>query len=199
MTKKFLSTPISTFFYLRRTLTSIPQRFQSPSPPPFIPYHIDHNKPICYNYYSSIGSFRFSRKSLCSKPEQKYQTICWNCHDVPQSTPFLFCQSCRCIQPVDYSNDYFYIFGLERKYDVEGIDLEGKYKEWQKKLHPDLVHSKSQKERDFAAEQSARVIDAYRTLSKPLSRAIYILKLNGVEVDEEQTISDPELLAEVTE
>lgn len=32
-----------------------------------------------------------------------------------------------------------------------------------------------QKEREYAAEQSARVIDAYRTLSKPLSRAIYIV------------------------
>lgn len=77
--------------------------------------------------------------------------------------------------------------------------MEGKYKEWQKKLHPDLVHSKSQKEREFAAEQSARVIDAYRTLSNPLSRAIYMLKINGVEIDEEQTISDPELLAEIME
>ncbi|GAU28810.1 hypothetical protein TSUD_21470, partial [Trifolium subterraneum] len=65
----------------------------------------------------------------------------------------------------------------EKKYDIEGIDLEGKYKDWQKKLHPDLVHSKSQKERDFAAEQSARVIDAYRTLGKPLSRAIYIVSI----------------------
>ncbi|KAI5438293.1 hypothetical protein KIW84_024145 [Lathyrus oleraceus] len=87
----------------------------------------------------------------------------------------------------------------EKKYDVDGIDLERKYKEWQKKLHPDLVHSKSQKEKDFAAEQSARVIDAYRTLSKPLSRGIYMLKLKGVEIDEEQTISDPELLAEIME
>lgn len=29
----------------------------------------------------------------------------------------------------------------------------------------------------FAAEQSARVIDAYRTLSKPLPRAIYLVSL----------------------
>ncbi|RHN79386.1 putative co-chaperone Hsc20 [Medicago truncatula] len=204
MTKKFLTKPLSTFFNFTRTrtLTSIPQRLlphlkpQSPSPP-FTPYHTHH---LYHNYdYSSPGSLRFCRKSLCSKPEQNFQPTCWNCHAVPQSTPFLFCQSCRCIQPVDRSNDYFDIFGLERKYDVGGIDLEGKYKEWQKKLHPDLVHSKSQEERDYAAEQSARVIDAYRTLSKPLSRAIYMLKLDGVEVDEEQTISDPELLAEIME
>ncbi|XWS66583.1 hypothetical protein CRYUN_Cryun05aG0212100 [Craigia yunnanensis] len=72
--------------------------------------------------------------------------------------------------------------------------LDWKYKEWQKKLHPDLVHSKS--EREYAAEQSACVIDAYRTLSKPLSRAIYILRLEGVDVDEELTVPHPELLTE---
>ncbi|CAL5207495.1 unnamed protein product [Lathyrus oleraceus] len=207
MTNKFLSTPLSTFFKLRRTLTSIPQRLsphlkiQHSSPPFAPPYDIDnlcHGYPTCY-YYSSLGFLRFCRKSLCSKPAEKFQTTCWNCHGVPQSTPFLFCQSCCCIQAVDHSIDYFEIFGTEKKYDVEGIDLERKYKEWQKKLHPDLVHSKSQKEKDFAAAQSARVIDAYRTLSKPLSRGIYMLKLKGVEIDEEQTISDPELLAEIME
>lgn len=38
----------------------------------------------------------------------------------------------------------FLILIREKKYDIEGENLEGKYKEWQKKLHPDLVHSKSQ-------------------------------------------------------
>lgn len=32
----------------------------------------------------------------------------------------------------------------ERKYDSVEEHLEGKYKDWQKKLHPDLVHSKSE-------------------------------------------------------
>ncbi|RWW27698.1 hypothetical protein GW17_00007858 [Ensete ventricosum] len=104
----------------------------------------------------------------------------------------------------------------ERTYEIKDGNLEGKYKDWQKKLHPDLVHSKSEvgghKEKMFAAEQSARVIDAYRTLSKPLLRAIYLvsllltfmrrpflLKLEDVHVDEEKTITDPDLLAEVEE
>lgn len=34
-----------------------------------------------------------------------------------------------------------------------------------------------QKEKTFAAEQSARVIDAYRTLNKPLSRALYLVSI----------------------
>ncbi|CAK7342111.1 unnamed protein product [Dovyalis caffra] len=87
----------------------------------------------------------------------------------------------------------------EKKYGIEDNNLDGKYKDWQKKLHPDLVHSKSEKEREFAAEQSARVIDAYRTLSNALSRAIYILKLEGVNINEEETVSEPELLAEIME
>lgn len=95
--------------------------------------------------------------------------------------------------------DYFQIFGLQKKYELEDNNLEGKYKDWQKKLHPDLVHSKSEEEKEYAAEQSARVIDAYQTLSKPLARAIYILKLEGVDFDEEQTISDISFLAEIME
>uniref|UniRef100_A0A803MJW2 Co-chaperone HscB C-terminal oligomerisation domain-containing protein n=1 Tax=Chenopodium quinoa TaxID=63459 RepID=A0A803MJW2_CHEQI len=88
---------------------------------------------------------------------------------------------------------------MERKYDIEENSLEGLYKDWQKKLHPDLVHSKSESEKEYAAEQSSRIIDAYRTLKNSLSRAIYLMKLQGVHVDEEQTVSDPELLAEIME
>ena len=39
---------------------------------------------------------------------------------------------------------YDFNFGRERKFDIGVENLEGKYKEWQKKLHPDLVHSKSE-------------------------------------------------------
>ncbi|KAK4776150.1 hypothetical protein SAY87_024111 [Trapa incisa] len=87
----------------------------------------------------------------------------------------------------------------EKNYEIDGNNLEGKYKDWQKKLHPDLVHTKSEREKDYAAEQSARVIDAYRTLGDMLARAIYVLKLEGVNIDEEETVSEPELLTEILE
>lgn len=35
-------------------------------------------------------------------------------------------------------------FIREKKYEIDGSNLEGKYKDWQKKLHPDLVHTKSE-------------------------------------------------------
>lgn len=35
-------------------------------------------------------------------------------------------------------------FIREKKYEIDDSNLEGKYKDWQKKLHPDLVHTKSE-------------------------------------------------------
>nr|GMC93569.1 iron-sulfur cluster co-chaperone protein HscB, mitochondrial isoform X1 [Ipomoea batatas] len=137
-------------------------------------------------------------KLFCSVSAEKFK--CWNCNSVGTSNhPFLVCEACGSVQHVDQSIDYFQIFGLEKKYDIEGENLERKYKDWQRKLHPDLVHTKSEKEKEYAAEQSARVIDAYRTLTDSLSRAIYIAKLEGWNIDEEERILDPELLAEIME
>ncbi|KAL6559081.1 hypothetical protein OROHE_006450 [Orobanche hederae] len=148
----------------------------------------------------NLNLFARNENFFCSQSKSAEKCHCWSCGaEAENSTPFLFCQACRGVQPVDESIDYFQIFGLGRKYSLEVEELEKKYKDWQKKLHPDLVHSKSQREREYAAEQSARVIDAYHTLTDPLLRAIYILKLEGVLVDEEETITDPELLAEVME
>ncbi|KAK1404641.1 Iron-sulfur cluster co-chaperone protein HscB, mitochondrial [Heracleum sosnowskyi] len=158
-------------------------------------------KPRVYQLpnYQLLANARFSGRKICSDSRDKLSN-CWNCTAVASGiTPFLFCQSCRAVQPVDHSIDYFHIFSLEKKFDIDDENLERKYKDWQKKLHPDLVHSKSKEEREYAAEQSARVIDAYRTLTDALARAMYIMRLAGVEVDEEQTVSESELLSEIME
>jgi hypothetical protein len=44
-----------------------------------------------------------------------------------------------------YGADVFLVgFFRKREYNITDNNLEGKYKDWQKKLHPDLVHSKSE-------------------------------------------------------
>ncbi|KAL8132149.1 hypothetical protein AgCh_007877 [Apium graveolens] len=158
------------------------------------------NPRVCQSpNYQLLANSTFSRRNTCSDSNKKLSS-CWNCNAVASGiTPFLVCQFCRAVQPVNHSIDYFHIFSLEKKFDVDDENLERKYKDWQKKLHPDLVHSKSKEEREYAAEQSARVIDAYRTLTDALARAMYIMRLAGVEVDEEQTVSESELLSEIME
>ncbi|XP_057974948.1 iron-sulfur cluster co-chaperone protein HscB homolog [Malania oleifera] len=210
MSKNLLvSTPLSALLLLRRGLrTSIPLLSLRSTPhlhslssfSPSLFYCFPDSSSL---YFPSTSSFleilKFSGKLFCSESADSVVGRCWNCRAAAETAPFLVCDSCRSVQPVDQSVDYFLIFGLERSFDIAVENLEGKYKGWQKKLHPDLVHSKSEREREYAAEQSARVIDAYQTLSKPLLRAIYILRLQGVDVDEEKTVSDPKLLAEILE
>ncbi|CAL5093737.1 unnamed protein product [Urochloa decumbens] len=165
-------------------------------PPPAAPSPSTASSSCCQNLGIFRGSVGVPSRFLSNQAGGGGASgACWSCGAMGA---FLSCGACGSVQPVDPAVDYFQIFGLKREYNIKD-NLEGRYKEWQKKLHPDLVHSKSEKERGYAAEQSALVIDAYRTLSKPLSRALYLLKLEGIHVDEEKTINDPELLMEMME
>ncbi|GKU91121.1 hypothetical protein SLEP1_g5038 [Rubroshorea leprosula] len=206
MYNKKLWTPLAGI--IRRVLPSSSRFSLYPSKSPirssavfYFPSHLETPRDFANDTLTFLGNPNSFSRSFCLESAEKVDATnrCWACDAAAGTAPFLVCDSCRTIQPVDFSVDYFQIFRLERKYDIEVDSLEGKYKGWQKKLHPDLVHSKSEKERGFAAEQSARVIDAYHTLTKSLSRATYILRLEGIDVNEEETISDPELLGEIME
>jgi len=56
-----------------------------------------------------------------------------------------------------------------------------------------------QRELDYAQLQSSVINKAYHTLKDPLSRAQYLLKEQGIQVNESDSLSDPELLMEVME
>ena len=47
--------------------------------------------------------------------------------------------------------------------------------------------------------QSSVINKAYHTLKDPLSRAQYLLKQKGIQINEGDSLSDPELLMEVME
>ena len=69
-----------------------------------------------------------------------------------------------------------------------------------RQLHPDLYARKSPAERDYAQEASALLNDAYRALKDPITRAMYVLKLEGFEIGEQGTKDvPPELLEEIFE
>lgn len=126
-------------------------------------------------------------------------TKCWACATEAPDGPFLVCSSCKSVQPLDSSVNYFQIFNLKPGYDVSTNDLERKYKDWQKKLHPDLFQCNSEQEKENSAQQSAQVINAYSVLRRPLSRADYLLQLQGIHVDKEGTVTDSELVMEIME
>jgi molecular chaperone HscB len=54
-------------------------------------------------------------------------------------------------------------------------------------LHPDLYARKSAEEQAWSLRQSSLLNDAYRTLKEPVARTAYLLKLEGVRIEDENS------------
>ena len=81
--------------------------------------------------------------------------------------------------------DYFTFFGLPRRLNVDVPALEKDFYELSRKLHPDLNARSGSQEQQWSLEQSSLLNDAYRTLRDPIKRTQYLLKLEGVELEEQ--------------
>ncbi len=95
-----------------------------------------------------------------------------------------FCTACGRVQP-PVPVDYFTFFGLPRKLNVDIADLERDFYELSRKLHPDLYARAHKREQEWSLEQSSLLNDAYRTLTDPIKRTEYLLKLEGVQLEEQ--------------
>jgi len=54
-----------------------------------------------------------------------------------------------------------------------------------KRLHPDLNARAGSQEQEWSLEQSSLLNDAYRTLRDPIKRTQYLLRLEGIELEEQ--------------
>ena len=107
--------------------------------------------------------------------------LCWSCGEIRADH---FCHSCGKVQPPSPA-DYFAFFGFPRKLDLDTAVLEKEFYALSRKLHPDVFGRAEEKERSWSLEQSSRLNDAYRTLKDPIKRTEYLLKLEGVELEEQ--------------
>jgi hypothetical protein len=95
------------------------------------------------------------------------------------SNSLFFCKSDSCgkIQVIDVSKwNYFQIFRIPEKFDVDTTYLEKEFKNLQKQLHPDKFSTKSEMEKEISTENSSVVNKAYRVLRSPLHRASYMVR-----------------------
>jgi len=96
--------------------------------------------------------------------------------------------------------DHFARLGLPAALDLEAASLDRAYFALQRQWHPDRFVAKPPEERARASIEAAALNDAYRTLKDPLSRAVYLAGLKGVELPGDgKTIDDPDLLIEAME
>jgi molecular chaperone HscB len=96
--------------------------------------------------------------------------------------------------------NYFEFLDLPGNLSLDARDLEKRFYAMSRQLHPDVHSRKSPAERQQAEESTAILNDAYRTLRDPITRAEYLLKLEGFDIGEQGTKDvPPELLEEVFE
>jgi molecular chaperone HscB len=113
---------------------------------------------------------------------------CWSC-SIGHNDSTLFCPHCSKIQPPP-GGDYYSVFGLEPKLNLDLPLLEHEFHRLSRKLHPDRFARAEENEKQWSLADTALLNDAYRTLKDPLRRTEYLLKLEGVEIGEEYSSPD---------
>ena len=106
---------------------------------------------------------------------------CWSCGTMRAEH---FCSACGKVQP-PVPVDYFTFFALPKKLNLDLPALEKEFYELSRRLHPDLFARADAREQQWSLEQSSLLNDAYRTLKDPVKRTEYLLRLEGVELEEQ--------------
>jgi molecular chaperone HscB len=116
--------------------------------------------------------------------------------------------------PATATSDYFTVFGLPRKLNLDDSALQREFYRLSREFHPDKFARASAEDQQRAMEKSSQLNDAYRTLRDPIARTQYLLELEGVKLEEQSSaatqaaratgaekkqVVPPELLEEVFE
>lgn len=89
----------------------------------------------------------------------------------------------------DFKQNYFELFNLPVQFALDSGLLGERYRHLQQELHPDRYASTSAHEQRVAVQYSSLVNEAYATLNKSLSRAVYLLQLAGM--SQQQIAAEP--------
>jgi molecular chaperone HscB len=103
---------------------------------------------------------------------------CWGCGAAARDGDV--CPECGRLQPFPAGSDHWAVLGLQRRLGLDRADLERRFHELNRRLHPDYFRLRSPEEQAISLEASAAVNAAYRALRDPVSRVEYLLELEGM-------------------
>ncbi|VDD84350.1 unnamed protein product [Mesocestoides corti] len=148
--------------------------------------------------FRHLFGYRFASTSELPGPKD-LERDCWNCLKRISCQTFI----CECgkLQQLSPSWNYFDFFGITKPtMNINMDSLARQKRNLQKAYHPDKFTRSSRKEQEIAASVSAKVNDAFKVLSCPITRAEYILTLNGSPCSSvDMAAADMEFLVEIME
>lgn len=101
--------------------------------------------------------------------------------------------------PSTLTQNHFELFSLPGRYRLERAELDARYRELQRRVHPDRFAAAGDQERRLSVQQAAQINEAYDTLKDPLRRGRYLLSLRGQSVEDQATHQDPAFLMQQME
>jgi molecular chaperone HscB len=98
------------------------------------------------------------------------------------------------------SLNFFELFEIPVAFEIDVSELQKKYTVLQQAVHPDRFANASDQEKRLSMQQTSHINEAYQTLKDPVARAVYLLKLKGVDINlENETTMDMAFLMEQME
>jgi len=79
--------------------------------------------------------------------------------------------------------NFFEVFGLPKRLNIDLQALEKSFYKLSRKYHPDYFGAASEDDKAKALQMTALLNDAYRTLRQPIRRVEYLLNLEGCKPD----------------
>jgi molecular chaperone HscB len=95
------------------------------------------------------------------------------------------------MRTADFQQDFFRLFNLPLRYQIDSAALEQSYRALQAQVHPDKFAHLSEHERRMAMQWATRANEGFQTLRFPLNRARYLLSLHGVDTQEDSNTAMP--------
>jgi len=100
---------------------------------------------------------------------------------------------------LDFSQNYFELLSLPPAYNVDQDLLAQHYRDLQRVVHPDRFANASEQEKRLSMQAVTLLNEAYSVLKSPLQRAFYLLELQGMRVESQQTTQDGAFLMQQME
>ena len=98
-------------------------------------------------------------------------------------------------KPLSLASNDFEFFDLPSCFKLDSVLLDDRWKNLQRKTHPDNFSMQDMAAQRIAMQYSVRINEAYQRLKDPLKRAAYLCELNGSSIKaEENTQMPPDFL-----
>lgn len=92
---------------------------------------------------------------------------------------------------IDFTQSHFALLGLPEIFALDMRELERSYRAHVSAHHPDRHAASDEATKRLSLQASTQINEAWQTLKNPLSRARYLLKLRGIDTQEETNTAMP--------